>query len=225
MTLAKGFTHESAYNESIEWYTPRWIFDALKIDFNLDPCSPGSKIVPWIPADKHLTFADNGLIAHWEGNVWLNPPYGSETPDWLEHLSATGQGIALVFARTDTKWFQDYVPKSDAVCFINGRINFVPNIKAKLYAEKRFDPNKYYVRNARGKRIKKSPGAPSMLVAYGEENAKALFKCGLGLTLPVSKNVETFRMVKDFAGGGHRPHENLPRVSEIGQGLFDTVQN
>ena len=39
-------------------------------------------------------------------------------------------------------------------------------------------------------------------------------------TLPVSKNAEKFRTVRDFAGGGHRPHENLPRLSESGQGLF-----
>lgn len=223
MTLTKGFTHESTCSKSIEWYTPRWIFDALNTNFNLDPCSPGSEVVPWIPADNHLTFADNGLIAPWEGNVWLNPPYGAQTPDWLEHLSATGQGIALVFARTDTQWFQVYVPKSDAVCFINGRISFVPNNKAKLYAEKRFDPNRYYVTNAEGKRKKKSPGAPSMLVAYGEENAKALFKCGLGLTLPVSKNVEKFRAVRDFASGSHRLYENPLHVSENKQGLFDRV--
>lgn len=185
METQKGFVHESAHNETIEWYTPRWIFDALNVNFNLDPCSPGAEIVPWIPAKKHLTIVQNGLTAHWEGNIWLNPPYGTNTPDWLKHLSQTGKGIALVFARTDTRWFQTYVPKADAVCFINGRVCFVPNAKAKEYAEKRFDPEKYYVVDAKGKRVKKAPGAPSMLVAYGESNAQALFRSNLGLTMRV----------------------------------------
>ena len=37
------------------------------------------------------------------------------------------------------------------------------------------------------------------------------------ITLPVTKNVETFRATTDFAGGGHRPNENLPHVSESRQ--------
>jgi len=37
-----GFTHESARNESVDWYTPPELFDALGLTFDLDPCSPGS---------------------------------------------------------------------------------------------------------------------------------------------------------------------------------------
>ena len=40
--MTSGFTHESTYNESKEWYTPRRIFDALGLEFDLDPCSPGN---------------------------------------------------------------------------------------------------------------------------------------------------------------------------------------
>ncbi len=64
----KGFTHESTYNESKEWYTPRYIFTALDISFNLDPCSPGAEIVPWVPAQFHYTPDDNGLEQRWHGN-------------------------------------------------------------------------------------------------------------------------------------------------------------
>ncbi len=78
--IKKGFTHESTYNESKEWYTPKYIFDALGLEFDLDPASPGVDIVPWIPARYHLTCLDNGLITPWKGKVWLNPPYGMDTP-------------------------------------------------------------------------------------------------------------------------------------------------
>jgi len=185
--MKKGFTHESTYNESKEWYTPRYIFDGLGLEFDLDPCSPGAEIVPWIPATKHLTFNDNGLMAYWEGRVWMNPPYGQDTPKWMEHLSMVGNGIALVFSRTDTLWFHRFVPKADAVCFIKGRVQFVAAEQALRYAAGMEKP-------------KGGCGAGSMLIAYGKENAEALFRSGLGLTLPVIKPVQDVRAGERFVG-------------------------
>ena len=210
MKSNRGFIHESTYNESKEWYTPLYIFDALGLTFDLDPCSPGAAVVPWVPARRHLTLADNGLTAHWEGSVWVNPPYGSDTPKWMEHLAAVGNGIALVFSRTDTQWFHKYVPKADAICFIRGRVQFVPADKAGDYSLGTHKP-------AGG------CGAGSMLVAYGSTMAGALLRSGLGLTLPVSRNVETFRTAIDFAGGSRRPHENLPHVSEHRQRIINAA--
>ncbi len=212
--MKKGFTHESTYNESKEWYTPAYIFDALGVEFDLDPCSPGAKIVPWIPAKRHLAVEDNGRMAHWEGSIWLNPPYGQDTPEWMNHLCTiyevgVGCGIALVFCRSDTRWFHKYVPKADAVCFIKGRVQFIPADYANEYVLSDYRPYKGG-----------GCGAASMLIAYGVEMAEALFNSGLGLTLPVSKNAEKFRAVRDFAGGGRRPHENLPRLSENRQGAL-----
>ncbi len=203
----KGFMHESKHNESKEWYTPTYIFDALGMHFNLDPCSPGKKIVPWIPADIHYTWKDNGLTTPWVGKVFMNPPYGNDTPRWFRKLALWGNGIGLVFSRTDVGWFHEYAPMADAICFIKGRIQFVPADFANEYVLSEYKPSG-------------GCGAGSMLVAFGEDNAKALFDCGLGLTLPVSKNAEKFRTARDFAGGGRCPNENLPRLSESRQGLF-----
>lgn len=170
--MKTGFTHESTYNESKEWYTPVGIFSSLDISFNLDPCSPGASVCPWIPALHHYTIEDDGLIKEWSGSVWMNPPYGSDTPRWMNKLCNHGNGIALVFARSDTRWFHDYVPKADAVCFIKGRVQFVPADKAVSYAYGNYNPTS-------------GCGAASMLVAYGKEMALALLKCDLGLSLPV----------------------------------------
>ena len=49
-----GFSHESPVNESMEWYTPPEVFDALGVHFDLDPCSPGAG-KSFVPADRHLT--------------------------------------------------------------------------------------------------------------------------------------------------------------------------
>lgn len=181
MTAKTGFTHESTYNESKEWYTPKYIFDNLWEDvektipfqFDLDPCSPGADVVPWIPATNHIT--KDGLYAHWEGRIWLNPPYGSDTPKWLYHLCevhrcGSATGIALVFGRTDTKWFHDYAPDADAICFLKGRVKFVAASNAVEYAKGNFKP-------------KGGCGSASMLMAYGKDEAAALRRSGLGLVL------------------------------------------
>ena len=222
--MTRGFTHESTYNESKEWYTPRRIFNSLGLGFDLDPCSPGQEVVPWVPARVHHTVEDNGLETEWFGRVFMNPPYGMDTPKWMKKLSEHGNGIALVFARTDTKWFHAYVPEADAICFIARRIGFVPYDKAQLYADGQYQTGG-------------GCGAASMLVAYGAEMAGALLRSKLGLTLPVSKNVETFRDIRDFAGGGRVPnkgeaeneskgpvakptHENLSHISENRQRII-----
>ena len=186
--MVKGFTHESTYNESIEWYTPREVFEALGIEFDLDPCSPGGEIVPWIPAQRHLTVVEDGLSCDWPGRVWMNPPYGSETKKWLSHLSMSGNGIALIFARTDTKWFHEYVPNADAVCFIKGRVQFIRNCVADRYAQGIYNPKTdYFIDPVDGKRKKGGCGSASMLIAYGKENAKILERCNLGITMKIFK--------------------------------------
>jgi hypothetical protein len=54
-----------ATSGSKEWYTPERIFEALGCRFDLDVASPGADIVPWLPADRHFTAADNGLERDW----------------------------------------------------------------------------------------------------------------------------------------------------------------
>lgn len=163
-----GFAHESAKNKTVEWYTPRYIFDALGIQFDLDPCSPGKDVVPWVPATDCYTVEQDGLMLPWYGNVWLNPPYGKNTPVWLERLSLHGTGIALLFSRTDATWFHKHVSIADAICFVKGRIRFIDEENAGLYADELYEPQN-------------TPGAGSMLIAYGKENAKALLHSKLGL--------------------------------------------
>ena len=38
-----GFVHEAAVGNSVEWYTPKSVFDALGVGFDLDVCSPGDR--------------------------------------------------------------------------------------------------------------------------------------------------------------------------------------
>jgi phage N-6-adenine-methyltransferase len=151
-TQKKGFTHESHNNLSVDWYTPRWVFDDLALEFDLDPASPKGG-VPWIPAKKHYDIEADGLSSPWVGKVWLNPPYGKHTPLWLEKMSTHRNGVALVFARTDCAWFHKYVYTADAILFLKGRIQFVDGLGATKGS---------------------GSSSGSMLVAWGDECVVAL---------------------------------------------------
>nr|WP_313974086.1 DNA N-6-adenine-methyltransferase [uncultured Psychrobacter sp.] len=133
-----------------EWLTPPHILAELG-EFDLDPCSPIGR--PWDTAKKHYTIEDEGLHREWEGRVFCNPPYGKETQKWLDKCADYGNAIGLVFARTETRMFFSSVwEKADAIFFIKGRLSF------------------YTVEGEKGG----TAGAPSVLVAYGKENAEYL---------------------------------------------------
>lgn len=151
--MSKGFagldnpSHEGKTNT---WLTPLWIIEELgKFDF--DPCGfNGHKTA------KQILFPPtNGLNEQWFGRVWLNPPYGKETGIWLEKLSQHGNGIALVFGRTETTWFQS--AKADLIFTIKGRIKFLK-------------PDFTEATNA---------GHGSILLAYGRKNAGAILSSNL----------------------------------------------
>ncbi|MEZ2446088.1 DNA N-6-adenine-methyltransferase [Chitinophaga sp. RCC_12] len=148
--------HQSAKMKSDTWLTPPEIIKALG-HFDLDPCTP--EYMPWETADNRFTERDNGLIQPWNGRVWLNPPYGLEAANWLYKLSRHGNGIALIFARTETEMFFKYVwNKADSVLFIKSRLYFhLPD----------------------GTRAAANAGAPSCLIAYGKDNALCLQRCGI----------------------------------------------
>ena len=113
---------ERSANGKSEWLTPPEIIKALG-EFDLDPCAPVNR--PWDTAKKHYTITDNGLRQTWEGRVWLNPPYGNETAEWMKRLALHGDGIALTFARTETRMFFESIwGKADAILFLKGRLRF-----------------------------------------------------------------------------------------------------
>lgn len=131
--MTKGFVHETAVGKSVEWITPKSVFDALGAEFDLDPCTPGLHLTH-VPAAQGYTLPDNdGLRDPWHGNVWVNPPYGRGIDKWLDrcahHAANGGSAIALVPNRTDTTWFQEAAFDATAILFPAGRIKFHPDHK------------------------------------------------------------------------------------------------
>lgn len=60
--------------------------------------------------------------------VFCNPPYGRELPKWVKKCYEENQKGALVVmlvpARTDTRWFHDYIYHNAEIRFIKGRLKF-----------------------------------------------------------------------------------------------------
>ncbi len=166
MMRGKGIGgHQSHDMGKDEWLTPPEILSALGA-FNLDPCAPIDR--PWGTADEHYTVLDDGLNKDWHGRVWCNPPYGRATAVWLNKLAEHGQGTALIFARTETEMFVKEVwGKAHALLFIHGRLHF---------------------HHVDGKRASANSGAPSVLVAYGDQDAATLALCSIpGTFIPLKK--------------------------------------
>lgn len=126
----RGIANEHWEPASFEWYTPPWIFERLGLRFDLDVASPGAEVVPWVPADRHYTLREDGLAQPWFGRVWCNPPYGDQVPRFIGRLSEHGNGLALVLARTDTRWFHAALETAAATCFLRGRLDHVPGAGA-----------------------------------------------------------------------------------------------
>lgn len=149
-------SHQSAKSLKDEWLTPKYIVDACG-PFMLDPCSPINR--PWDTARIHYTIKDNGLVLPWVGRVWCNPPYGRKTGIWLDLLKRHNNGVALIFARTETKdWFNHVWGDAHSILFIKGRLHF---------------------HHVDGTRAKANSGAPSALIAYGKNNSEFLRLSGV----------------------------------------------
>lgn len=119
-------------SETPEWYTPPQIIALVENvlgTIDLDPCS-NSKDAPNVPALQHFTVSDDGLSREWHGRVYMNPPYGTEIAAWVSKLVAehaagrTIEAIALVPARTDTRWWNELVANGRFFSLVEGRLRF-----------------------------------------------------------------------------------------------------
>lgn len=129
--------HQQPVMKNDEWLTPPEIVGVL---------GP--------TATRQLTKFDDGLAQPWHGRVWMNPPYGRDVDQWMRKLAEHGNGVALIFARTETAAFFPWVwDHAHAILFIKGRLHF------------------HYVH---GGRAAANSGAPSVLIAYGANNVECL---------------------------------------------------
>lgn len=115
-------------SRSEEWPTPQDFFAALDAEFHftLDPCASANNA----QCERYFTKKQDGLRQHWgRHRVFCNPPYGRTMRQWARKcFEASGEGalvVLLAHARTDTRWFHDWVyGKATEIRFIKGRLRF-----------------------------------------------------------------------------------------------------
>jgi hypothetical protein len=140
-------------------------------------------VQPYPTATRTFTRRDNGLLQRWEGRVFLNPPYSDVIiARWLGRMAEHDHGTALIFARTETDAFDRFVwQRATALLFMRGRINFhLPD----------------------GTKADGNAGAPTVLCAYGIDDADVLAACRIAgrfvpLRIPRSVVVSIFATTEE----------------------------
>lgn len=138
------------------WLTPPDLIDKLGV-FDLDPCCPNN--LKWSTAKNYYSLdnGQDGLELEWFGRVWLNPPY-SNWVDFIKKLKDHGNGIAFIFARTETRGFFNHIwYDADSIFFIKKRVRLL---------------------KSDGITFGMSP-APSVLVCYGKNNTDSIINSGI----------------------------------------------
>lgn len=150
--MTTGFRHEQIPLTN-DWQTPRSYIQSLG-PFDLDPCASERQHTVTAVTMWRQSIDGSGLMKSWVPyrDVWLNPPYDRRWIwRWMQKLADHGSGVALVYCRCDTNWFQEQVlDRATALYFIRQRVKFI--------------------RAATGEDSGKS-SAPCVLVAYGPRMA------------------------------------------------------
>lgn len=115
-------------SKSNEWATPDNLFNELDrtFSFTLDPCSTDQNA----KCKKHYTIDDDGLSKSWQNEVvFMNPPYGGHTRDWLQKAEDERHNgavtVCLIVSATDRTYWHDIIDKSaDEIWFMRGRVKF-----------------------------------------------------------------------------------------------------
>lgn len=117
-------SHWENLGKSDDWWTPKYIFDALGCRFDLDVAAPLRGPLH-VPCDTwHY---DCSLQKPWHGFVWMNPPFGGRNglEPWLRKFFVHCNGVALVPDRTSAPWWQFMAINADAMLFVNGKVKFI----------------------------------------------------------------------------------------------------
>jgi phage N-6-adenine-methyltransferase len=178
-----------------EWRTPKYIFDALKLEFDLDVAHPGVNGVCHVPTKRFFTKADNGLLQLWPKHalVWNNPPYSEAGKkhgivEWVEKSFEHGNGILLIPARTSCDWWAYLVfPRAQLICFPDRKISFL-------------EPDG---------RVGGSNSLGNALVGIGEVACNALRQSGLGHCVVVDRDAAPPARPRGRKGAKRMPATNV----------------
>lgn len=106
-----------------EWATPPELFRALdeEFGFTCDVCATADNA----KCAEFYSPEQDGLAQEWTGVCWCNPPYGREIGKWVRKAAESSCTVVMLLpARTDTKWFHDFIYGKADIRFVKGRLKF-----------------------------------------------------------------------------------------------------
>lgn len=116
MTVLFSLPEDDVQVTADDCYTPRWVFDAMGVHFDLDVAAPRGGPL-YVPADRYYTAADDGLEQPWSGAVWCNPPYSNFGP-WARKWASHDKGALMGTYTPGTSWFPVAFAAADVVTFL-----------------------------------------------------------------------------------------------------------
>ena len=127
-SMGKGYMPPS---QTDDWATPKDFYDSVNLHygFELDAAASSTNhLAPnWFGLDHPDESRRDGLTGLWAGRTWCNPPYGRGIKDWVAKASQHNDLVVMLLpARTDTRWYHDYIYNHIKVdnIFIKGRLKF-----------------------------------------------------------------------------------------------------
>lgn len=148
-SIVKNRAAGIADDEGDSWFTPGWLFEQLGLTFDIDVCAPRKTDQRTVPSAHFFTEDDDGLSIDWFGLVWCNPPYSKPEP-WADKMIRHGSGLLLTHMPNNAAWAVRAQRAADAVRLIQSMHFVRPNGATQR------------------------PGYSLMLLAYGDQAAKAL---------------------------------------------------
>lgn len=119
--LDLGLVDNDVSKTSDDYYTPKWVFDTLGLEFDTDPAQPIGGC-SWIPVKQYFTILDDGLSQKWTGRVWCNPPY-SKPGEWVKRFIEHGNGVLLINL-AKSRWFDDLWVKAHGIALLPYNMKF-----------------------------------------------------------------------------------------------------
>jgi hypothetical protein len=173
MTLG---SHQRCVGLSQDHITPKWLIDAIG-PFDLDPCAADPR--PWDCA--RINWSTHGLEREWPQDLFtfLNPPYDRyQVAEWVHRLAQHGNGIALLHARCEARWFEPVWQHAAAILFLGDRI---------------------YFHKPDGTRHPANSGEPPVLACFGDQAVSRLRRSGIGGALATRWHIQASTLVRRVA--------------------------
>jgi site-specific DNA-methyltransferase (adenine-specific) len=126
---AKGsFYKDVAFrSDKGDWETPYWLFEILNFyfDFDWDVCADHENAL----CENYFTKEFSCFENDWSCINYMNPPYGRGIDLFVErayrqYKDLGNVTVALLPARTDTKYFHNFIYDKAEIIFIKGRLKF-----------------------------------------------------------------------------------------------------